>query len=181
MNAQLYGYLVAPRVTGRNCRFLIAYYASGTLHTWYLFNSHSGRTKKLLLVDETETPCSGPFPESRTLRRRDWRLSLLSASLQRSVFPGPPLRASAAPGRLRRAQVTPAGIGAASGRRETYDEDWLQTELRRRSSQPRDQLGSDEGVRLLRVIVQVTLAVYCVDRAHRVPWRRFPPVQVTPQ
>lgn len=89
--------------------------------------------------------------------------------------------ASAAPGRPRRAQVTPAGIGAASGRRETYDEDWLQTELRQWSSQPRDPLGSDEGVRLLRVIVQVTLAVYCVDRAHRVPRRRFPPAQVTPE
>lgn len=100
MNTQLYGYLVGPRVTGRNCRFLIAYYASGTLHTWYLFNSHSGRTKKLLLlVEETETPCSGPCPEARTLRRRDWRLSLLSASLQRSVVPGPRLRARRRGGR----------------------------------------------------------------------------------
>lgn len=44
-----------------------AYSASGTLHTWYLFNSHGGRTKKLLLpVHETETPGSGTCPESDT-------------------------------------------------------------------------------------------------------------------
>ena len=45
-------------------------------------------------------------------------LSLLSASLQRTVFPGQRLQASAGPGRPRRAQMTPAGIRAVPGRGE---------------------------------------------------------------
>ena len=89
-----------PRVTGHNCHFLNVYYVSGTLHNWYLFNSHSGHTKKLFLrVDETETPCSGAGPESRASKQRqDRHMNLVSASLQRTFFPGFLLPGSAVPG-----------------------------------------------------------------------------------
>lgn len=54
------GDFLLPRITVHYYHFLDAYYASGALHTWYLFNSHSGHTKKLfLLVDETERSASG--------------------------------------------------------------------------------------------------------------------------
>lgn len=58
---------LVPRVTGRTFPFLNAHSTSGTLHTWYLFNSHRGHTKKLLLlIHETETSGSGACPESDT-------------------------------------------------------------------------------------------------------------------
>lgn len=80
---QLDGDFLFPRLIGHNWHFLNAYYVSGILHTWYLFNSHSGHTKKLfLLVDETETPDSGTCPESHTLQRQDRHWKLVSASVQ---------------------------------------------------------------------------------------------------
>ena len=48
VETQVYGDSVVYRVAGHYCRLLNAYYASGTLHTRYLFNSHNGHTKKLL-------------------------------------------------------------------------------------------------------------------------------------
>lgn len=118
---------MVPRVTGLNCHFLNAYYASGTSPTRYLFNSHSGHTKKLLLLaDETETPGSGTRPESHTLQPQDRHLNL--ASLPRTFLPGDRLQASAVPaigaaphlgpGWQGRPQTTPAGVGGSTQQRE---------------------------------------------------------------
>lgn len=82
------GDFLLPRITIHYCHFLDAYYESGTLHTWYLFNSHRGHTKKLfLLVDETERSASGTCSESHTLQLQDRHSNLDSASLRRTLFP----------------------------------------------------------------------------------------------
>ena len=121
---------LVPRVTGHTFPFLNAHPASGTLHTWYLFNSHRGHTKKLLLlIHETETPGSGTCPESDTFTAVGPAFELGPCQYAAHVCAGPGIGAAPSPGVPRwpgRAQMLPGGSEAALCRR---------SELRHRGSQ----------------------------------------------
>lgn len=116
VETQLDGDFVVPRVTGHTCHFVNAYSAPGTLHTWYLFNSHSGHTKKLLLlVHETEKSRSGTCPESDTFTAAGPAFEPGPCESSAHVFPGYRLQTSAVPGSG--AAPSPGAPGGRGGRR----------------------------------------------------------------
>lgn len=86
-------------------------------HTWYLFNSHRGHTKKLLLlIHETETPGSGTCPESDTFTAVGPAFELGPCQYAAHVCAGPGIGAAPSPGVPRwpgRAQMLPRGIGGS--------------------------------------------------------------------
>lgn len=90
-----------PRVTGHTFPFLNAHSTSGTLHTWYLFNSHRGHTKKLLLlIHETETSGSGTCPESDTFTAVGPAFELGPCQYAAHVCAGPGIGEAPGPGVL---------------------------------------------------------------------------------
>lgn len=92
---------LVPRVTGHTFPFLNAHSTSGTLHTWYLFNSHRGHTKKLLLlIHETETSGSGTCPESDTFTAVGPAFELGPCQYAAHVCAGPGIGEAPGPGVL---------------------------------------------------------------------------------